>query len=114
MPSIINLPTTAALNAKINEAKNKIPNITKLATNTALTAVENELPDHSTYIISPECNKLINSRKFYCKVETSKFSDKRRYCWFCKKKEDFDDKLKILNKKFTSNKSKHLLVENEL
>ena len=27
---------------------------------------------------------------------------------------DFDDKLKNLNKKVTSNKSKHLLVENEL
>ena len=30
------------------------------------------------------------------------------------KKIDFDDKLKKLNKKVTSNKTKHLLVENEL
>ena len=30
------------------------------------------------------------------------------------KKTDFDDKLTSLNKKVTSNKSKHLLVENEL
>ena len=29
-------------------------------------------------------------------------------------KTDFDDKLPILNRKFTSNRSKHLLVENEL
>ena len=29
------------------------------------------------------------------------------------KKSDFDDKLKNLNKKLTSNKTKHLLVENE-
>ena len=29
------------------------------------------------------------------------------------KKTDFDDKLKTLNKKITSNKTKHLLVENE-
>ena len=29
------------------------------------------------------------------------------------KKTDFDDQLKDLNKKVTSNKSKHLLVENE-
>ena len=30
------------------------------------------------------------------------------------KKTDFDDKLKNLNKKVTSNKAKHVLVENEL
>ena len=30
------------------------------------------------------------------------------------KKTDFDDKLKSLNKKVTSNKTKHLLVKNEL
>ena len=29
------------------------------------------------------------------------------------KKTDFDDKLKTLHKNFTSNKTKHLLVENE-
>ena len=31
----------ATLNAKINEVKNKIPNITNLATTTTFTAVEN-------------------------------------------------------------------------
>ena len=41
IPSITNLATTAAFNAKINEAKTKIPNITNLATTTtALAAVE--------------------------------------------------------------------------
>ena len=30
------------------------------------------------------------------------------------KKTDFGEKLKILNKKITSNKTKHLLIENEL
>ena len=38
MPSIANLATTVALNAKINEVKGEIPNITNLATITALTA----------------------------------------------------------------------------
>ena len=42
------------LNAKINEVKNKIPNITNLATNSALIAVENKIPDHSKYITTPE------------------------------------------------------------
>ena len=36
-----NLTTTTTLNAKINEVKNKVPNITYLATTTALTSVEN-------------------------------------------------------------------------
>ena len=31
MPSITNLATTAALNAKINQVKDKIPRITNLA-----------------------------------------------------------------------------------
>ena len=43
MPSITDLATTTALNAKINEAKNKILNITNLAATAALTAVENEI-----------------------------------------------------------------------
>ena len=32
MPSITNLAATTALNAKINDVKNKIPKITNLAT----------------------------------------------------------------------------------
>ena len=43
MPSITDLATTTALNAKINEAKNKMPNITNLAATAALTAVENKI-----------------------------------------------------------------------
>ena len=53
--NITNLATTAALNAKIKEVKNKMPNITNLATTTtALTTVENKIPDHSKYITIPE------------------------------------------------------------
>ena len=46
--SITNLAGTAAVNAKINDVKNKIPTITDLilATTTALTAVENKIPEH--------------------------------------------------------------------
>ena len=39
--------------------KNKILNITNLPTSTALTTVENEIPNHSKYIATPEFNKLI-------------------------------------------------------
>ena len=48
--AITNLATTTDLNAKINEAKNKIPNITNLATTTALTAAENRIPNVSNLV----------------------------------------------------------------
>ena len=36
------------------------------------------------------------------------------YCWYRLKKPDFDDKIINLNKKLTLNKTKYILVENEL
>ena len=59
IPDIVKLTTTSALNAKINEVKNKIPNINNLADTTAHTAVENKKPDHSKYIAIPKFNKLL-------------------------------------------------------
>ena len=66
---IPNLATTTALNAKINGAKNKIPNTTNLATSAASTAVEkkntriseieNKITtdhDHNKYITTQEFN----------------------------------------------------------
>ena len=49
--------------------------------------------------------------KFRCNISRSKFSKKK---WFRKKKTDFDDKLKNLNKNVTSNKTKDVLIENGL
>ena len=48
---ITNLATNTIFDAKMNEVKNEIPNITNLATTTALIAVENKIPDHSKYIL---------------------------------------------------------------
>ena len=45
MPSIINLTTSSALNAKINEVKDEIPSITNLATTATLTTVEKKKKD---------------------------------------------------------------------
>ena len=45
IPDITNLTTNASLIAKINEVKGEIPN--NLATNTAVTAVENKIPNVS-------------------------------------------------------------------
>ena len=45
IPDITTLATNFTLNAKINEAKNRKPNITNLTSTTALTAVENKIPN---------------------------------------------------------------------
>ena len=107
--SITNLPATADLDAKINDVKNKIPNITNLATNTALIAVENKIPDHSKYITTPEFNKL-RAENFTARLKQATLETKGDIADFVKKT-DFNDKLKNLNKKVTSNKPKHLLVD---
>ena len=110
------------------ELGNKIPAVSSLATKTALTAAENKIPDvsslvnktnyntkirelekkltdhnHDKYVTTPEFNTLaadvFNARLAQANLIT---------------KTDFDTKLSSLNRKITLNKSKYLLVENEL
>ena len=117
----------ADLNTKITEIEGKIPRITGLATNSALTAVENKIPnvsrlvakinygtkisdiekkitdqDQDKYITTPESNNLAAG------VFTARFAQENLVT-----KTDFDTKLKSLNRKINSNKTKHLLAENE-
>ena len=47
------------LNAKIIEIEGKIPSITGLATNSALTAVENKIPDVSSAVKKTIIHKLV-------------------------------------------------------
>ena len=49
-----------AYNAKIRNIEDKIPDITKLATTTALTAVENKIPNVSNIIKKTDFNTKIN------------------------------------------------------
>ena len=51
---------TAALNAKINEVKCKIPNITNLANTTSLTAIEKEIPNVSDLIKKTDYNTKLS------------------------------------------------------
>ena len=106
------------------ELENKIPDISSLATKTALTAVENKIPsvsslfkktDNDTKITEIETkltdhnhDKYITTHWscwcFECKISISQFD----------KKTDFDAKLSSLPRKITANKSKNLLVDKEL
>ena len=58
--------------------------------------------DHDKYIITPEFNKLL-AEVFDARLKQTDLVTKKY----------FDDKLKSLNQKINSNKTKHLLVENE-
>ena len=48
------------LNAKITEIEGKIPSTTGLATNSALTAVENKIPDVSSLVKKTDYNTKIS------------------------------------------------------
>ena len=89
-------------NAEITEVEGKIPNITGLAASSALTPVENKIPDvnnsvkkadydtkisdiekkitdhdHDKYITTPEFN-IMAENVFNCKISTSKCNNKNR------------------------------------
>ena len=60
IPDITNVATKTALNAKINEVKGKIPRIPNLATTTTLIAVENKIPNVSNLVKKTDYNTIIN------------------------------------------------------
>ena len=110
-------------NAQIKNIKDKIPDITNLATTTALAAVENKIPNvsnlvkkdtdhnHDKYITTQEFNSL-RGENFAARLAQANLASKNIIVNFVKNT-DFHDKLKSLNKKITSNKTKHVFVENE-
>ena len=115
-------------NAKISKIESKIPSVSGLATKSALTAVENKIPDVSKSANNTDSNTKISE------IE-KKFTDLNQYKYITNPefnnlaagvcaarltqanlvtKTDFDTRLIILNKKINSNETKHFLVENEL
>ena len=116
------------MNAKITEIENKTPSITVLATNSALTAVENKIShvsslvkstDYDTEILDIEKkiadhnhDKYISTQEFN-KLTTENFNARLARTNLITKT-DFDAKIQSLSKRITSNKTKQLLVENEL
>ena len=70
-----------------------------------LTEIENKLTNHKQdeYITTSEFNNLATN-VFNARLAQANLATKT----------DFDAKLSSLNKKITSNKTKHLLIDNEL
>ena len=114
--------------AKLTELEKKIPDITNLATKTALTTIENKIPDVSNLVEKTDYNNKVteieiklnnhNHDKYIASQEFNKFTADVSNARIAQAnfitKTDFDAKLSSLNRKVTQNKSKHLLVENEL
>ena len=99
--------TTTVLNTNINGVENKILNISSLVNttvlNTKLREVENKVNVDSKYFKSEEFNKLA-AETFAARLKQGDLVNKTY----------FDNKLKSFNKGTTSNKTKHLEVQNEL
>ena len=113
---------------KLTELENKIPDVSSLATKTALTTVENKLPDVSSLVKKTDYNtKLreienkLNNHNLDKYIDTPEFNKLAEDVFNARlaqanliTKSDFDAKLSSLNRKITKNKTRHLLVENEL
>ena len=99
-----------------------------MAPNSALTAVENKIPDVSSlvknkdydakildieYKVSNHDHDEYNTTSEFNNLSTEHFKARLAQANLVAKI-DFDDKLQNLYKNVTSNKTKHLLVENEL
>ena len=106
------------LRKKLTELQNKIPDISTLATKTALTAVENKVPSVSSLVKKTDYDTkitdlIMDHDKHIATLAANVFNATLAQANL-KTKIDFDAKLSSLNKSITSNKSKNLLVENEL
>ena len=82
--------------------------------NTKINETEKKNTDHNhdKYITTPEFNKL-TAENLAARLAQANLAIKSDIANFVNKT-DFDEKLKNLNKKVTSNKAKDLLVENGL
>ena len=120
IPDFSNLATKTALTT----VKNKILDINNLATKPALTTVENEIPNISnlaTKILGNKIENKLNNHNHDKYIDTLEFNklvvdvfNARKAQANLIRKTDFDAKLSSLNRKITKNKTKLLLVENEL
>ena len=96
------LVTATVLNIKISEVEKKIQNTSNLVTttvvNTKISEVENKIPDNYKYITTQA-------------AET--FAERLKQADYVNKT-DIDNKLASVNRRITSNKTKHLEVQKKL
>ena len=115
LPTQLQLLLIATTTTAFTAVENKIPNVRNLnKKNKKINETGKKITDHDhdKQICTPEINKL-TTENFSVRLAQGNLGSKNHIANFIKKT-DFNDKLKYLNKKFTSNKTKHVLVENEL
>ena len=85
----------------------------KIDNNTNINETEKEITDHDhdKYITTPEFNWL-RAKTYAARLKQANLATKSDIANYVNKT-DFDEKLKDLNKKIASNKTKYLLVENQ-
>ena len=112
-------------NVTITEVKGKIPSISGLATNSALTAAENKIPSVGSLVTKTDYNtrisdveKKITDYNHDIYITTREFNAMAASAFNARlaqgnlvTKTDFDTKLKDISDRVTSNETKHLLVE---
>ena len=109
VPDTSDLAKKADLNVKIIEIEDKIPDVGSLVKktdyNTKISDIEKKITDHDhdKYITTPDFNTLA-ARVFNARLAQANLITKT----------DFDTRLQSFNRKTTSNKTKHLLVKNEI
>ena len=129
IPDVTNLVKKTDFNTKITEIEGKIPDVSSLATKSALTVVENKIPDVSSLVKKTDYNTKIseienkvNNHNHAKYITTPEFNTMAATAFKARlaaeadliRKPDFDSRLKQISDRVTKNKTKHLLVENEL
>ena len=129
IPNTRRLVKKTDYNVKITEIENKIASISSLATNGALASGENKIPDISSLVTERDYNAKINKiekkltdhnhDKYITTPEFNKFTAEIFAARLLAQANlvtttNFDTKLKSLDQKIKSNKTKYLFVENEL
>ena len=113
IPNISNLATKAALTT----IENKIPNISTVATKAALNAIKNKIPDVSNLVKKSDYDTKIKDieNKYITTTEFHKLASDAVNTRIVQanlvKKTDFDNKLSDLNRKTVSNKTKDILLQ---
>ena len=129
IPDVSGLVKKTDYCSKITDLENKIRSISGLATNSALTAAENKIPDVSSLVKKTYYNKKIseienkvNDHNHVKYINTPEFNTMATDVFNARfaaqidliRKPEFDFKLKGIRDRVTKNKTKHLLIENEL
>ena len=128
MPDTSGLVKKTGYNIKITKIESKIPSISCLATNSALAAVEHKIPDISSLVKKvdydakiSELGKKVTDHYHDKYITTSKFNNLTAKGFVARLAQAnlvtnaiFYTKLMGINKRINSNKTKHVLITNEL